>query len=520
MRMGRWLILVIGILLGGGLATAEANVSGLINVSNDTQLGGFSLQPAISGDGAWVAFTSSSTLLRDDKNGRHDIYVRHLPTGVLNRVSVGYDGSEANSSSGNPHLSGDGRFVAFASEAANLIPGDSNGQSDIFLRDQLTGTTEIVSIGTSGNQVIGSFFLNGISPDGRFVLFTTPHPLNVGDPSPDIDYMRQEGMNIYLRDRQTKTTTYIACGVYPALSSNGRVLVFRRGGSLLLRELQTGAEEVIAQFDFDPLYVGPYNHDSRYIPSISGDGRFVAYEGWSAPGAPLVTEVFVYDRSTRTNTQITRAYDGSPLTTALLYFTQQTPKISTDGRYVLFFSTAADLVQGIAGHQLYLHDLVSQSTMRLPIDNVWFNAAPGQFDINGDGSVVAFMYYSAAYLTEYSALSNIFAFRTGIVSGGGSIGAPKVIAEPPLLWPPNSKLVDVKLTAEVPGASAVEFRIVDEYGTHSQTANGAKATVQLEAWRESQDKDGRTYTVTVIATDDDGNKRLATTEVIVPHEKR
>ena len=94
-----------------------------------------------SAGGSLVAFVSaSSALVSDDTNGVRDVFVRDVDTGVTTRVSVG-DGGQANGASSNARISADGRYVVFTSQATNLVPGDTNGVSDVFLRDLAAGTT-------------------------------------------------------------------------------------------------------------------------------------------------------------------------------------------------------------------------------------------------------------------------------------------------------------------------------------------------------------------------------------------
>lgn len=369
MRTGKLLLLACVILLGSQVS-AKAETLEQLGLSANIYRASLYKQPAVSADGKWTAFA----------NG-YDIYVSNLETGAMERISVSSDGASANSSCENPALSADGRFVVFESLATNLVTGDVNGQRDVFLRDRLLKTTEIVSIATDGTQ---GFLPNigsppTISADGRYVAFHILSPLTTKDGTRTYD--------IYLRDRQEKTTTRIARGIYPALSSDGRFTAYRHDSSLFLRNLRTGKVRAIERFKSEPSRNNPF----AYIPSISGDGRYVVYEGWSAPGAPLSTEVFLYDSQTGDTIQITHAFDGTQLTTASgLYNTPLRPKISADGRFVLFPSSAADIVQGIDGNQLYLYDIVNRSTTHLPIDNLWLKTPPlfHYFNISGDGSVI------------------------------------------------------------------------------------------------------------------------------------
>src|SRR5207253_854957 len=134
--------------------------------------------PSISADGRFVAFESfASNLVSDDTNRTGDVFVHDRLTGVTERVSVASDGTQGDDFSQVPSISAAGRFVAFRSFASNLVSGDTNGRDDIFVHDRLTGATDRVSVasdGTQGNDDASEpNSLPSISADGRFVAFAT-----------------------------------------------------------------------------------------------------------------------------------------------------------------------------------------------------------------------------------------------------------------------------------------------------------------------------------------------------------
>src|SRR5438132_1692287 len=181
----------------GAQTTERVSVaSGGTTEGNDTSLGS-----ALSADGRFVAFDSAATdLVAGDTNGVSDVFVHDRQTGTTERVSVASDGTQGNNASSYPALSADGRFVAFDSDATNLVAGDTNGATDVFVHDRQTGATERVSVtsggGTQGNGNSGGFFaFPALSADGRFVAFQSDATnLVTGDTNGATD--------VFVQDRQ------------------------------------------------------------------------------------------------------------------------------------------------------------------------------------------------------------------------------------------------------------------------------------------------------------------------------
>ena len=200
--------------------------------SNATQaLGGTSSNAVISGDGRFVAFNSEATnLVPGDTNGERDVFVHDLQTGQTTRVSVNSTGLQAlGGESGGPSISADGRYVSFDSEAINLVSGDTNGEQDVFVHDRLTGKTTRVSVTSSGNQTQGGAS-SVISADGQIVAFhSSASDLVEGDTNGLTD--------IFVHDRQTGETTRVSVDSSgnqalgggsrePEISSNGLMIGF------------------------------------------------------------------------------------------------------------------------------------------------------------------------------------------------------------------------------------------------------------------------------------------------------
>ena len=149
-------------------------------------------------------YSIASNLVAGDTNGATDVFVRDRQAGATTRVSVGTGNVQGNGGSGVADISGDGRWVVFYSIATNLVSGDTNAQSDIFLHDRDTGTTTRVSVSSAGAQAAGGVSFNSvISADGRLVAFeSAATQLVAGDTNGVTD--------VFVRDLQTGTTTRVS----------------------------------------------------------------------------------------------------------------------------------------------------------------------------------------------------------------------------------------------------------------------------------------------------------------------
>src|SRR5437870_5456318 len=212
--------------------------------SGGTEGNGASLGSALSADGRFVAFDSAATdLVAGDTNGVSDVFVHDRQTGTTERVSVASDGAQGNGSSGlvtfafPPALSADGRFVAFVSFATNLVASDTNGATDVFVHERQTGTTERVSVASDGTEGNAASAGATLSADGRFVALDSRATNLVAG---DTD----GATDSLVHDRQTAPTERASVNGFaaaPALSADGRFVAFHSTGSNLVAGDTNGA---------------------------------------------------------------------------------------------------------------------------------------------------------------------------------------------------------------------------------------------------------------------------------------
>jgi Tol biopolymer transport system component len=285
---------------------------------NGTQGDGSSFWAAISANGRFVAFVSDATNLVPNHNTQRDMYVKNVKTGAIEVVSVANDGSPGNSSASPGDISGDGRYVAFGSFSSNLVPGDTNGAFDVFVRDRMLKTTDRVSVSSSQTEGDGASFSPSINGDGRYVAFSS------------------EATNLV------------------PLDTNGRRDIFvrdRMAGTTERASVSSSGAQGNGQSDGPGIRGG-----TSFGPDISADGRLITFDSVSTnlvdgdtntcdpfyqspPG--VCPDVFVRDRVAGTTVRASVAADGTQGNRA-----STDPAISADGLFVAFFSSASNLVTG------------------------------------------------------------------------------------------------------------------------------------------------------------------------------
>jgi Tol biopolymer transport system component len=248
-----------------------------------------SRSPVISDDGRYVAFVSGAPLVAGDTNGDPDIYVRDMTDGgTIERVSVGPEGSDPDSSSDRPAISADGRYVAYVSNASNLVPDDTNGYDDIFVYDRESKETTRVSVGFDGQEADEESDHPSISADGRYVAFESDAGnLVEGDDNGNADifvFDRQSGKTV-LASPNVDGEASSGSSWEPAIDASGTAVAFESGASdlvpgdvngyddIFVRSLTYGTTSIVTVAED-----GGGADDHSQSPSINGNGLVVGYE--------------------------------------------------------------------------------------------------------------------------------------------------------------------------------------------------------------------------------------------------
>jgi Tol biopolymer transport system component len=386
-------------------ALAAAQTTARISVdSAGAQANSGSFEPAVSGNGRFVAFRSSaSNLVAGDTNGVADIFVHDRSSGSIERVTVSSAGVQGNGTCTRAALSTDGRFVAFSSSASNLVAGDTNNFADVFVRDRQLGTTERASFAPGAPQTNHNTEAPGISFDGRYVVFQS-FASNL------VSFDTNNTSDVFVLDRQTGQLELVSrdtSGVpadqqshSPAMTPDGRFVAFASAATNLVAGDTNAFSDVfvldrqLGTTELASLSSGGAQGDNVSLgPSISADGRYVAF--WSRAGFLVandtngVDDVFLRDRIAGTTVRLSVDSGGLQSNASSLG-----PVISGDGRSVAFWSDATNLVAGDTNlkRDVFLRDVQAGTTERVSIDSAsaQSNGVSQLPAISGDGRVVAF----------------------------------------------------------------------------------------------------------------------------------
>jgi Tol biopolymer transport system component len=384
------------LLLAANVAAAPATERVSVRTLSGLEANGWSAAPSLTPDGRYVAFCSAASNLvysPPDTNAVSDVFVHDHATGETVRLSVRSDGGEVFAGSLTPVISADGRFVAFSSDASDLVVGDTNGVRDVFVHDRLSGETARVSLDGSGNELatpsamdpLSGSMAPSISASGRWVAFSN---------------LLWRGwyysVDLYVHDRESGATTLASrdtlgqpCGNSgrASLSGDGRFIAFEgdcsSGNGLYFHDRESGVTS--------PVAIGAGN--SATEPALDAGGRYLAFASVSSAlvsgDTNGVSDVFVYDRLAGSFERVSVGGTGQegdgPSGGGVA--------ISPDGRFVAFVSAATNLVAGDTNGiaDVFVHDRATGETRRANVDSAGNEAdgASGAPAISTEGQFVA-----------------------------------------------------------------------------------------------------------------------------------
>ena len=372
------------------METMETEMVSVNSEEEPADNGGCGESPSVSADGRFVAFSSGATNLDPLGAGAGaDVYLRDRELGTTELISLSSEGEVGDAGGKHPAISADGRYVVFTSYSANLVPGDTNEQADLFLRDREEETTERLTLDNDGEEVDGHFSASRvqISDDGRYVAFAHDSVLCPDDDDPEDweDHMR----DVYLRDRQTGTNLLISRAPDGFSGKNARLISMAPDASWVLfgttgagsaehyydtasYDWETG--EILARIEGDSVEFEPIVIDWTYFAAdfsyASADARYVAFAGGNADLVEHMgvhgEDAFVLDRDLGTVTLVTAAEDGTP--GIIPYYEPMVDwvelAISGDGKRIVFSTNQYGIVDPYAygipcdntPHLVYLRD--------------------------------------------------------------------------------------------------------------------------------------------------------------------
>jgi hypothetical protein len=499
------------------LRDLTANTTELISVhsplltSETAGLGADSKGLSISVDGRYAAFSSTAAgLVPNYTNRFRGIFFRDLVNQTNVLVSVDTNGlANANGPSYQPVISGDGQHVVFTSLANNLVAGDTNGASDVFIRNMQTGVTTLVSANTNNTGSLRGIFSNPqVSYDGRYVLYYNGsdgsiifRDCNVGTNywlgfsyptamTPDGHYVAFAGtiptgplsymQGAFVWDSQATQMVYTnTTGTGPvSISTNGQWLAYFSSLSLTMTDRLANSNRTVSA-----AFIGFTRRGIRF----SGDGRYLVY----ATSLSKVTEdingtqdVYLYDWQSGSNQLISQSFYGPQAPKGR----SDSPDISADGRFIVYESDAADIVpsDNNSVKDIFLYDRQNDITTLLSASSSGQGSA--NFESNnprftGNGQTVAFQSW-AWDMTENDFNQGGDSFIVQIVSTNsisGSTNPPPVFAGELIYAPASGQNSPSLIWPVIPGAGyTVQFK--DNLTDPSwQTVNGNVAIVGGQA---------------------------------------
>jgi len=376
-----------------------ADVEAEENINNDGQQGTTtllapslittSLSADISGNGQFAVFPMYPYYLDpNDMQKWWDIFVYDRGTSQAIKVSVSSSGVPSNGGSEDPAISADGQIVVFASGASNLVPNDTEGEKDIFVHNRVTGETTRVSVSSTGVAANNESFYPAISADGQVVAFVSEATNLVAS---DTNYAE----DVFVYDFNTKQTTRVSVSSQgnqsnynnefyniPSLSADGRYVAFistaanlaiddtNRSIDVFVHDRQTGQTERVSVSS-----TGEEGNGDSYTTSISADGQLVTFASEATNFIEADTngayDVFVHDRQTDQTTLVSISSSGEQGNKHYAHALYDQPQISSNGRYVVFTSESTNLVANDTNgkEDVFVHDRQAGQTIRVSVSS-------------------------------------------------------------------------------------------------------------------------------------------------------
>ena len=467
-----------------------------------------SFKSNISADGRYAVFSSYATnLVSNDTNGSRDVFIYDRSTDLIQRISVNASGSQGNNDSYYPSISADGRYIAYNSWASNLVAGDSNDTSDIFVYDRYTGGTDRISVASNGSEANGDgSYYPTISGNGQLVVFFS-YASNL------VDDDNNAQPDVFVHDRSSGVTERVSIasdgteGNGPsyesAISSDGRYIAFLSrannlvdgdpGGlnDIFIRDRQAGTTELVS---FP--YFGDVANGASDEPAISADGRYITYYSIASNlvssdnnGTP---DFFLYDRDTGTTELISVATDGSQGTDGSInYFSYS--DISDDGRYVTFSTDANNLVNGDTDSEwdVFVRDRYQGLTERISVNSsgIAGNGESTHPCMSSDGQLVLYLSYASNLVSgDSNEASDIFIYDINATTpdpdpnpdNDGSIVAATTVIEP----------VDLNTQADssAEATNIFDFAIIDNGSSDGLNLNVSQMIFHLSGSSTDTDR--------------------------------
>lgn len=398
-------LVLVTMLMVSSAAARPATLRRLSEAPDGSQANGESYEPSLSRDGSLVVFSSDASNLVAQESQEIDVYLFRAESDSLELVVRDRDGGPPNDGSRSAEISANGRYVAFASTASDLVEGDDNEAADVFVRDLETGTNEIVSVardGELGNRYSGS---PRISANGRFVAFDS-RARNLSR-FPD----RNRKNDVFIHDRKKGTTNRVSVSskgreaddnsYVVGVSDDGRRVAFVSfADNLVPDDTNEVGDAFVYDRDAKKLVRASVSSTEKeafeggFATDLSPDGRYVVFYSWDDDLVPGDTnessDVFVRDLREGTTLRVSLADDESQANN----YSHNEAQISADACLVTFDSGASNLVEGDTnGHNdVFVRDRCNGTTERLSVrpDGTEGNADSARPRISADGSHVAF----------------------------------------------------------------------------------------------------------------------------------